>query len=224
MKTKIFNLVILDESGSMECIRKQTISGCNETINTIRSAQEKHSESQEHYVSIYAFQIEGPLPSRYIIKNEPALMVNHITEDVYSPNGLTPLYDAVGTTLNELRDVVEKYDIAIGTVTIISDGLENASKRFTGKTVSSLISELRTVGWNFNFIGANIDVKTVAHNLNIDNTLEFEQSNEGTKRMFLHESKSRMNYYNRIQAIMKYKGDINPSDLSEANENYFRKQ
>lgn len=223
MKTKIFNLVILDESGSMECIRKQTISGCNETINTIRLAQEKHSESQQHYVSIYTFQSEGSLPSRYIIKDEPALMVNNMTEDDYSPNGLTPLYDAVGTTLNELRDTVKKYDIAIGSVTIISDGLENASKIFTGKTVSSLISELKTAGWNFNFIGANIDVKTVARDLNIDNTLEFEQSNEGTRRMFLHERRSRMNYYCRIQGIMESKEDINPSDLSEANENYFEK-
>ncbi len=40
MKTEIYNLIILDESGSMDCVKSQTISGCNETINTIRSAQE----------------------------------------------------------------------------------------------------------------------------------------------------------------------------------------
>ena len=70
MKTEIYNLIILDESGSMDCVKKQTISGCNETINTIRMAQEKYADTQLHYVSIFAFQ-SGSVPSRYIIKNEP---------------------------------------------------------------------------------------------------------------------------------------------------------
>ena len=56
MKTEIYNLIVLDESGSMGCVRNQTISGCNETINTIRAAQEKYADTQEHFVSIYAFQ------------------------------------------------------------------------------------------------------------------------------------------------------------------------
>jgi len=62
MKTKIFNLIILDESGSMSSVCRQTISGCNETINTIKVAQEKNEASQEHYVSIFAFQSSGNRP------------------------------------------------------------------------------------------------------------------------------------------------------------------
>ena len=54
MKTKIFNLIILDESGSMESIKQQAITGVNETIQTIRNAQKQHEE-QEHYVSLVSF-------------------------------------------------------------------------------------------------------------------------------------------------------------------------
>ena len=69
MKTEIYNLIILDESGSMSHVKRQTVSGCNETINTIRSAQEKFADTQTHYVSIYAFQANDKIPSRYLIKN-----------------------------------------------------------------------------------------------------------------------------------------------------------
>ena len=71
MKTEIYNLIILDESGSMSHVKRQTVSGCNETINTIRSAQEKFADTQTHYVSIYAFQANDKIPSRYLIKNQP---------------------------------------------------------------------------------------------------------------------------------------------------------
>ena len=51
MKTRIFNLIIIDESGSMQSIKKATIDNVNETIQTIRSAQKKHEE-QEHFAFI----------------------------------------------------------------------------------------------------------------------------------------------------------------------------
>ena len=62
--SEIYNLIILDESGSMSCVWEQTISGCNETINTIKAAQNKFAENQKHFVSIYAFQSAGNRPSR----------------------------------------------------------------------------------------------------------------------------------------------------------------
>ena len=82
MKTKILNLIILDESGSMDCIRKQTISGCNEVLNTIRSAQTEFNETQEHYISIYVFQ-SGGAPSRYLFENQPVKNVSNIKEQDY---------------------------------------------------------------------------------------------------------------------------------------------
>ena len=103
MKTKVYNLIILDESGSMSCVTKQTINGCNETINTIKSTQQKYAANQEHYISIYAFQSNGNVPSRYLVKNIPASAAEHISDSDYSPWGATPLYDAVGSCLSELK-------------------------------------------------------------------------------------------------------------------------
>lgn len=54
MKTRIFNLIILDESGSMQSIKREAISGVNETIQTIRAAQKKY-EDQEHILIIVSF-------------------------------------------------------------------------------------------------------------------------------------------------------------------------
>ena len=55
IKTQVYNLVILDKSGSMKSIQKQAIDGYNETLGTIRAAQLKHLESQDHLVSLAAF-------------------------------------------------------------------------------------------------------------------------------------------------------------------------
>lgn len=202
MKTGIYNLIILDESGSMDCVKRQTISGCNETINTIRAAQEKYADTQDHYVSIYVFQENDKVPSRYLIKNLPIAEVSHINGEQYEPWGCTPLYDAVGGTLADLKSITKDKEMAIGSVTIITDGLENASKHYTREKVAKMIDALKEMGWSFNFIGANIDVKGTAASLNIDNALEFQQDEDGTEAMFARERSSRMAYYGRTSAVM----------------------
>ena len=84
MKQIVYNLIIIDESGSMSGIKRQTVSGCNETINTIKSSQQENAETQEHKISIYAFQSNRSNPSHYIIKNAPAADVSHITDAIIS--------------------------------------------------------------------------------------------------------------------------------------------
>lgn len=231
MKTKIYNLIILDESGSMGWLAKPTISGCNETINTIKSAQRRYADTQDHYVSIYAFQSDGDLPSRYIIKNVPAATVKRINRDHYQPYGCTPLYDAVGSTLVDLRATVKAEEgVAIGSVTIITDGYENSSKMYKHDEVALMISQLKELGWNFNFIGANIDVRSTAQSLNIDNSMSFEQTVEGTQNMFHREHDSRMRYYERSSRVMECDSDVMPTadrkaqilaGLKDASEGYF---
>jgi len=202
MKTKIFNLIILDESGSMSSVCRQTISGCNETINTIKVAQEKNEASQEHYVSIFAFQSSGNRPSRYILKNQKAATVEHITEEDYKPCGGTPLYDSVGGTLADLKAVLACEEQAFGSVTIITDGYENSSRYYTQEHVMKMIEELKECGWNFNFIGANIDVKKVATGIGIENAMCFEQTSSGTTAMFEKENRCRREYYERVRRSM----------------------
>lgn len=202
MKTEIYNLIILDESGSMACVAPQTISGCNETLNTIRSAQEQYADTQDHYVSIFAFQGGGMIPSRYLVKNVPAREVADINDELYLPCGNTPLYDAIGSTLADLKSLVKEKAMAIGNVTIITDGMENSSQHYDLRQVAKMISALKEEGWCFSFIGANIDVKAVASDLGIDNALEFRQDDRGTREMFEHERRGRMGWYGRTDEAL----------------------
>lgn len=227
MKTKIFNLIILDESGSMDCIRKQTISGCNEILNTIRSAQSEYKDTQDHYVSIYVFQ-SGGVPSRYLIENQSPEKVANIDERDYEPCGCTPLLDAIGFTVNSLRKITKTHDHAIGSVTIITDGMENSSREYTWRQISDLIDKLKGQGWNFNFIGANIDVEKVSRDMHIDNAMAFEQTNEGTNAMFEKERSCRRDWCKRVdESIGCLDGDSDEDlykALRKASKGYFKKK
>ena len=183
-KTTVFNLIILDESGSMSGVTQQTVSGCNETLNVIRSLQDKHGDTQRNLVSIYLFQSDANIPSRYLVKNVPIAEVKDVTTEQYRPNGLTPLLDAVGSTLVDLRAVASTHEDSTGMVTIITDGMENSSTHYNWAQVSSLIKELKEKGWTINLIGANIDVEEMGRKMEIDNTLAFKADQEGTKKMW----------------------------------------
>ena len=195
IRTKVFNLIILDESGSMDCVWAQTISNCNETLQTIFSAQKEFYATQDHVISIYTFQDAGPLKSRYLLRNRPIAEARMLTAKDYRPNGCTPLYDAVGETLTDLEAVAETHDDAVASVTIITDGEENSSRRYSGSDVAKIISRLKEKGWNFNIIGANIDVESLAKDLHIDNTLKWEQTQEGTSSMGKKLNESQRSYY-----------------------------
>lgn len=195
IRTKVFNLIILDESGSMDCVWAQTISNCNETLQTIFSAQKEFYATQDHFISIYTFQDAGPLKSRYLLRNRPIAEARMLTANDYRPNGCTPLYDAVGETLTDLEAVAETHDDAVASVTIITDGEENSSRRYSGSDVAKIISRLKEKGWNFNIIGANIDVESLAKDLHIDNTLKWEQTQEGTSSMGKKLNESQRSYY-----------------------------
>lgn len=203
-KTTAFNLIILDESGSMCDLTKQTIDGCNETLNVVRSLQKKHGDSTRQLVSIYAFQ-SGTIPSRYICKNAPADQVQNITRKDYRPEGCTPLLDAVGMTLVDLKAVASTHEDATASVTIITDGYENSSREYSWKQVADLIAELKELGWNFNFIGANIDVEAVSKKMNIDNSMAFTSDAKGTREM----------WNNYSTALHSYEEDRICSEMAE---------
>ena len=198
--TTIHDLIILDESGSMSGITAQTISGCNETIQTIKAAQQQNSDVQKHLVSIYAFQ-SGNVPSRYIVKNIPADAACEISGKDYCPHGSTPLYDAVGSCLADLKATIGGDRDSIGSVTIITDGYENASRRYTLAQVAKTIDALKELGWEFHFIGANIDVEAVSGSFHIDSSMAFITSDEGTKAMWEKERLAKRSYGSMMAAI-----------------------
>ena len=101
----------------------------------------------------------------------------------------------MGETLTDLEAVAETHDDAVASVTIITDGEENSSRRYSGSDVAKIISRLKEKGWNFNIIGANIDVESLAKDLHIDNTLKWEQTQEGTSSMGKKLNESQRSYY-----------------------------
>lgn len=184
VKTTVFNLIILDESGSMSPLTQQTVDGCNETLNVIRSLNKKYGDTQRNLVSIYLFQDNAEIPSRYVYKNKPVADVPNMTTEIYRPWGGTPLLDAVGSTLVDLRAIASTHEDSTAIVTIITDGMENASHHYTYEQVAHLISELKEKGWTFNFIGANIDVNAISKRLHIDNNICFRATAGGTQAMW----------------------------------------
>lgn len=205
MKSRVFNLIIVDESGSMNCIAHQAITGVNETFNTIRTAQLQHPE-QEQYVTFISFDSSR---TKVTYDKAPIAEVNNITSKDYCPRAATPLYDVMGFALTNLRGAVERQDLVL--VTIITDGYENASKEYSGKAIKALVDDLTKEDWVFSYIGANQDVADVASSLGISNHLEFKQDEEGTRAMFAKECNSR-------KRIMKTHHDFYkniPSTLSE---------
>lgn len=193
-KTTVFNLIILDESGSMSSCVNSTISGCNETINVAKQLQVNNPDTQRVLMSIYAFQSNGPVPSRYLCKNIPVADVKHITGQDYQPYGCTPLFDAVGSTLVELQAIAATHQDATGIVTIITDGMENSSTHYDLQKVVKLIDQLKELGWTFNFIGANIDVDMMSRQLHIDNKMAFTSDEHGSRRMWSDFSRNMMEY------------------------------
>ena len=184
MKTTVFNLIVLDESGSMSHLTDETISGCNETINVAKTQAEKNADVFRSLMSVYAFQDGGPVKSRYIMKNEDAIQARHISADDYNPWGSTPLLDAVGSTLTELKTVAATHEDATGVITIITDGMENSSSHYSWHDVANLISQFKEKGWTVNLIGANIDVEDMGSRLNIDNLMAFHASKAGSAKMW----------------------------------------
>ena len=192
----VHNLIILDESGSMQSIYQPALTGVNETLQTIREAQKEH-ENQTHFVSLIAFDTGHYNQIYNHIAAEKAI---DITQEQYRPGGGTPLYDAMGRSINELRPNVVKGDIVL--VTVITDGYENASREYNGKEIKNLVEAMKKEGWVFTYIGANQDVEAVAASMSIDNHLAFDADDESTGAMFKHERRSREKFFSKLSRNM----------------------
>ena len=186
---RVHNLIIVDESGSMSVIRKQAFTGMNETLQTVRQMQKKY-QNQEQRVTLLTFDT-GHTTWHY--DNAPAQRTKDLSWKAYNPSGGTPLYDAIGKGISKVNAQVEDGDHVL--VTIITDGEENSSEEWTLKMIRTMIEKLKKQHWTFTLIGtANLDVEAMARSFAIDEHLEFQQDEAGTKGMFARERHSRKRY------------------------------
>lgn len=200
MKTPVtvYNVIILDKSGSMTSIAREAIDGVNETIGSIKSAQEKNPD-QRHLVTLVAF---CGCEQKVIYDNVPVDQANLLTDRDYRPCCMTPLYDAIGSTITRVHALKSHVEDSLSLVTIITDGYENASREFSLAAICSLIESYKEQGWQFTYIGADHDVEQVSFSLHIDHHLKFEKTPQATHAMFDRERKARHRWFSKLSKLM----------------------
>lgn len=173
--------VILDRSGSMEKVKEDTIGGFNAFLN-----EQKNLEG-EATISIIQFDNEY----EYIAKFKPIQEVEELNSSTYKPRGMTALYDALGKAIKQtgktLRNMKEEDRPEKVVFVILTDGYENASKKYTADNIKDKIEHQQSkYNWDFTYIGANQDAILVGNSMGIskDKSLNFAADNvKGT--MFL---------------------------------------
>lgn len=191
--TKVHNLIIVDESGSMSSLYQAALTGMNETLATIRQvAVECPEQAQE--VTLVTFDT-----SHYnqIFNSVLAKDTRKITASDYRPGGCTPLYDALGKALSELEPKVKENEAVL--VTVITDGYENASCEYSLADIRALVERLDKDGWVFSYIGANQNAADVGKSMGIIDTLDFEANENSMAQMWANERLSRKAYLKETQ-------------------------
>ncbi len=171
---------ILDRSGSMAGLESDTVGGFNGMLHK-QKAQEGRA-----FVTTVLFddQIET-LHDRIPLAETP-----RITEKEYYVRGCTALLDAVGGTVKKIENI-HKYarpeDVPARTLFVITtDGYENASREFTANEVKRLVEKKKGEGWEFLFMGANIDAVETAATIGIsrERAVNYHADRKGTRKVY----------------------------------------
>ena len=190
---KVFNLVILDASGSMSIIRKAAHKGLNDTIKQLKSIQKEMPDRQQ-LLTVILFNSDD---TEFLYDNTSIQEVGNLPYGAYKPTGCTPLYDAIGKGIEHVRKIKGRNDSAM--VTIITDGEENSSIHFNHHRIKRLINECQQKGWDFTFIGTEgLDVDRISTSIGITQNIVFEQSAAGTATMFEERHRQIRDYNERL--------------------------
>lgn len=178
MKNNLTELVfILDRSGSMSGLESDTIGGFNAMLDKQRK------EPGEALITTVLFDNCSELLHDRI----PLQGVANITERDYFVRGSTALLDAIGSTIQKIVQAhihtAEALRPSKTMFVIITDGMENSSRRFTYEQIHSMIEKEKTYGWEFLFLGANIDAISAASRIGIhaDRAVNYHADAEGTR-------------------------------------------
>lgn len=204
--TKVHNLLIVDESGSMSSLYRAALTGMNETLNTIKEAEKQHPE-QAQEVTLVTFDTGH---YNEIFSSVPASKTREITERDYRPGGGTPLYDAMGKALTDLERKVKENEAVL--VTVITDGYENASCEYSLADIRALVERLDEAGWMFAYIGANQDSAAVGNSMGITDTLDFMANEADMDQMWKKENSSRRAFMADVA-----RPDFNPKTYRRGN-------
>lgn len=197
-KTKVYNVIIMDRSGSMWEIQKPAIMGYNEVLGGVKAAATKFAETQKQFMTLVLFD-SSSIDEVYWNANPADAAI--LTEETYVPGACTPLYDAVGRTLTKLEKELKGDDNHSVVVTIITDGYENDSHEYNLTAVKSLIEHLKKEGWSFAYMGTDHDVEGVTVSLSITNVVKFEKTEAETLKSFKKERHAREMWSHKMDAF-----------------------
>jgi Mg-chelatase subunit ChlD len=176
---KEINIVfLLDETGSMDSILNDTIGGFNTFLK-----QQKEMQDVRIKFSLILFN-SAKIEKRYI--DAHILDVAELSTQNYIPNNGTPLFDAIGKTINELADKKEVLFV------ILTDGEENSSNEYTPEAVKKMIGEQEKLGWQFLYLGVDMDKFDDAHNIGISKHFSVDSVN--TRGAYVSLGKTVLNY------------------------------
>lgn len=164
---KTETVFILDRSGSMSGLESDTIGGYNAVLN-----QQRQAEGQVNVTTVLFDDRYEVLHDRKDIRE-----VEDLTRNDYYVRGCTALIDAIGITLNHFISRVDRDTRVLFVIT--TDGYENASKEYNADQVRKMISQQKEKGWEFIFMGANIDAVKTGSQLGIDRNENYRHDSQG---------------------------------------------
>lgn len=181
MKKGLVEIVfILDRSGSMGGLEKDTIGGFNGMI------EKQKKEEGEALISTILFD-----DMRDVVHDRvPLSKIPKMTDKDYFVRGCTALLDAIGSSIHHISNVhkyIREEDVPEKTIFIITtDGMENASREYSYQKIKRMVKEKKKLGWEFIFIGANIDAIGEASKFGIDSSraVNYNADSDGTKVHF----------------------------------------
>lgn len=204
--------LILDSSGSMAAIEKETREAFNEQVATIKKDAKKGD--MDYAVTLSTFATE---PDVGKIFAQPPSKIKKLGEADYNPGGYTAMLDAVAQTVlkmeKEIGDIADENTSVL--VIILSDGLENNSKEHTYQSVAEIVKRLQgTSRWTFTYLGANQDLAQMQRALGLDpgNVKQFASTGAGVLRASAAVSVGTQSYFTGRRAGQArsktfYKGD-----------------
>ncbi len=215
MKTTMTELVfILDRSGSMAGLETDTIGGFNAML------EKQKKEAGEAIVSTVLFDDKFEvLHDRYDIQK-----INPVTREEYYVRGSTALLDAIGKTIHHIGNVqkhaVESQRADKVVIVITTDGMENASIEYNYTTVQKMISRQKEkYGWEFIFLGANIDAVATAarYGIDADHTSNFHADKVGMETSYNSMNEFITNTRNSKAFDTSWKADVD-EDFKKRNK------
>ena len=187
-KTKVYNVIIMDRSGSMWDIQKPAIMGFNEVLGGVQAARTKYADTQEQFISLVLFDSTS---IDEVYWNADPSRAERLTDKTYVPGASTPLYDAMGRTLTKLERELKGNEDHSVIVTIITDGYENCSREYNLPAIKALVEHLKDKGWSFAYMGTDHDVHAVSIDLSITNVVKFAKTEAETLKTFQKERRAR---------------------------------